>query len=579
MARNDLTVTDGEDIDNEAIEINKRSPLDFLKNGEIARSIIIILCLAIFLVVGLVIIFWAKEPVLRPLGQYSDTNELNAVMGYLKQNEFEYRFYDLKDGKQNVISVNVEDYDRIVEGLTVNGVVDTSPKDGSEILLGDSSFGVSARKEEERLKYAREQQIANMLKNNRKIVDAKVLLAIPRRNVFSRNEQKPSASVNLKIGGSGALSSSEVDAIVDSVASSVHGLEPSRVTVIDQNGRLLNSGSMDAATQSMRRATELQSQKERDYTRKIEEILNPILGYGNYTPMVAVSLGNVSEDITSKTYTDNPTIRSEQVSEEYSNKRKAAGVPGATSNQPPANASIPERITESEANSQNNGGTGSERRNAVRNYELDTTITHTKKHSGNVERLSVSVAINYRDVVGEDGKVTKVPRDEKEISTIHDLLAKGLGIDETRGDTLAVHSVQFFKEDFGEIEPVPFYETEVFEKILRVVLSAIIIIAILLLIVKPMVMSLINKKSPKDNHEEYDVDGEVALEGYDELNLLATHGDDSDSLYNIKNGQVVLPNLHKDEDLLRAVRSLVANEPDLAAQVVKDWVSGLGDEK
>ena len=92
-------------------------------------------------------------------------------------------------------------------------------------------------------------------------------------------------------------------------------------------------------------------------------------------------------------------------------------------------------------------------------------------------------------------------------------------------------------------------------------------------------MSLINKKSPKDNHEEYDVDGEVALEGYDELNLLATHGDDSDSLYNIKNGQVVLPNLHKDEDLLRAVRSLVANEPDLAAQVVKDWVSGLGDEK
>lgn len=92
-------------------------------------------------------------------------------------------------------------------------------------------------------------------------------------------------------------------------------------------------------------------------------------------------------------------------------------------------------------------------------------------------------------------------------------------------------------------------------------------------------MSLINKKSPKDSHEEYDVDGEVALEGYDELNLLATHGDDSDSLYNIKNGQVVLPNLHKDEDLLRAVRSLVANEPDLAAQVVKDWVSGLGDEK
>ncbi len=337
-AKNELVVSDGDSLDNGEVEVKKSSPLNtIVKNGDLMRSVIVILCLLIFLFAGFFLVIWAREPVMRPLGYYNDANELNTVISYLKQHQYEYSFEELKDGKRNAVSVNAEEYDRIVEGLTVDGVISSSPKDGSEILLGDSSFGVSARKEEERLKYAREQQIANMLKNNRKIAEAKVLLAIPRRNVFSRDEQKPSASVTLKVSGSGSLSASEVDSIVESVASSVQGLETSRVTVIDQNGRLLNSGSMDEASQALRRSLELQSQKEAIYKRKIEEILNPILGFGNYTPLVAVALDQVTEETTSQRYNDKPTIRSEQVSEEVSSGRQAIGVPGAVSNQPPAN--------------------------------------------------------------------------------------------------------------------------------------------------------------------------------------------------------------------------------------------------
>lgn len=581
MANNELAVSDNDmDVSGE-MPISKPSPFAILQNGEVMRSVIIILCLAIFLVVGIVIVFWAKEPNMRPLGYYSDNAELNAVVAYLKQHEYKYQYYDIKDGKSNAITVTVEDYDKIIEGMTVDGVVNTSPKDGSDILLGDSGFGVSARKEEERLKYAREQQIANMLKNNRKIADAKVLLAIPKRNVFSREEQKPSASVTLKIAGSGSLLSSEIDAIVDSVASSVHGLEPSRVTVIDQNGRLLNSGSMDEASQAMRRATELQSQKEADYKKKIEAILNPILGYGNYTPLVAVALDPVSEETTSKTYTDNPMIRSEQVSEEYNNRKNVSGVPGATSNQPPANAQIPENLRNGSGSTVTTTaiGDGSERRSAVRNYEMDTTVSHSQKKSGNIERLSVSVAINYKDGQDSEGKPTKIPRTQEELDVIKDLLSKGLGIDETRGDTIAVHTVKFFQEDFAEPEATPFYETDLFEKILRVTLSAIIILSIIVFIVRPMVMSLINRKSPAEEIDEKDLDGEIALDGDDDLNLLVKGDNETEAIYDIKNGQIVVPNLRKDEDLLRAVRSLVSNEPDLAAQVVKDWVSESNGEK
>lgn len=580
MAKNELVVSDGDGSDSGDVLVEKQSPLSILKNGDVMRSIIVILCLSIFLVLGLVLIFWARDPVLRPLGSYDDTKELNSVIAYLKQHQYAYEYNELLDGRRNVISVSTDEYDKVVEGLTVDGIISSAPRDGSEILLGDSAFGVSARKEEERLKYAREQQIANMLKNNRKIVDAKVLLAIPKRNVFSREEQKPSASVTIKVGGSGSLGPGEVDSIVESVASSVQGLETTRVTVIDQNGRLLNSGSMDEASQALRRTTELQSQKEAAYKRKIEEILNPILGIGNYTPMVAVALDPVTEETTSQRYNDKPTIRSEQVSEEYSQGRKAVGVPGAVSNQPPANSSIPDELRQAAgstgvAGSSTSSTTGNERRSAVRNYEVDTTISHARKHSGGIQRLSISVAVNYKEGVDASGNVTKIPRTEQELEIITDLLHKGLGVDESRGDTLAVHTVPFYTEDFGEPEPVPFYENENFEKYARILFSALIIVMLIIFVVRPMIMSLVNKRTPEqEGLAEQDADGAVALEGNDDLNLLAGDSAGDDSLYNIKNGQIVLPDLHRDEDLLKAVRALVSNEPDLAAQVVKDWISG-----
>jgi flagellar M-ring protein FliF len=96
--------------------------------------------------------------------------------------------------------------------------------------------------ESERLKLSRERQLASAIEQFQNVAKAQVLLAIPKDNVFARNERsKPSATVVLSLKGN-ALGQGEVDSIVDMVASAVHGLEPTRVTVTDQNGRLLNSG-------------------------------------------------------------------------------------------------------------------------------------------------------------------------------------------------------------------------------------------------------------------------------------------------------------------------------------------------
>ena len=124
MAKNELVVSDGDGSDSGDVLVEKQSPLSILKNGDVMRSIIVILCLSIFLVLGLVLIFWARDPVLRPLGSYDDTKELNSVIAYLKQHQYAYEYNELLDGRRNVISVSTDEYDKVVEGLTVDGIID-----------------------------------------------------------------------------------------------------------------------------------------------------------------------------------------------------------------------------------------------------------------------------------------------------------------------------------------------------------------------------------------------------------------------------------------------------------------------
>ena len=99
----------------------------------------------------------------------------------------------------------------------------------------------------------------------------------------------------------------------------------------------------------------------------------------------------------------------------------------------------------------------------------------------------------------------------------------------------------------------------------------LVIIVLVVTVVRPMLNRLLYPESRAEG-KEVDMDSSVALEGDDELSLLASQADMQEPVFGVRNGQLVLPDLHRDEDLLRAVRALVANEPDLAAQVVKEWV-------
>ncbi len=540
----------------------KSSALGFLSNTDVLRQITLILGLTICLAIAVFILLWGKEPEMRPLGTFS-TQELVSTLDYLDQQKIPYQV----DGKS--VLVSAENYADIRLRLTRAGLASSSEasNDGEAILLKDSSFGVSQRMESERLKLSRERQLASAIEQFQNVAKAQVLLAIPKDNVFARNERKPSATVVLSLKGA-ALGQGEVDSIVDMVASAVHGLEPTRVTVTDQNGRLLNSGSQDPLSAQTRKEFAMQQKQELEYKQKIDAILIPVLGADNYTAEVDLSLDFSQQEQTRKTYNpDLPAVRSEMTVEENSANGSNGGVPGALTNQPPAASNIPEQAAGGEGGT---GSSGRSRKEATRNFELDTTVSHIRRQQGGIRRMTVSVAVDYKATPGAEGAVTREARSQAELDTLRRLLSGGLGFDVTRGDTLEVVAIPFNRPELEAVADMPIYEQPWFWRAVRIAASVLVIIVLIVTVVRPMLKRLLYPDAKPEG--ELDFDNHTVLGGDDELSLLAAQAE-SEPVFGVRDGHLKLPDLHRDEDLLKAVRALVANEPDLAAQVIKEWVT------
>jgi flagellar M-ring protein FliF len=497
---------------------------------------------------------------MRPLGTY-ETEELITVLDYLDQQKHEYKL----DG--NTIQVPVDEYSSLKLNLARAGL-NKSDQAGDDILLNDMGFGVSQRLEAERLKLSRERQLAKAIEQMSQVRKAQVLLALPKQSVFVRHNQEASATVFVTLRMGNTLDQEEVDSVVDMVASAVPGMKPTRVTVTDQHGRLLSSGSQDPLATARRKEQDLERKQEQALREKIDSVLIPILGLGNYTAQVDIQLDFSAIEQTRKRFDPStPATRSEYTLEDYNNGNVVAGVPGALSNQPPADASIPEDVAQMKDGSLM--GEGSVHKEATRNFELDTTISHERRQTGVVDRQTVSVAIKDKPVTNPDtGEVTYKPLSASELDAIRQVLIGAVGFDQTRGDLLNVLSVKFAEPQIEQITDMPIWENPNFNNWVRWVASALVVIIVVLVLIRPAMKKLLNP-----NAEE---EGAVALDEHgmpissDETTLIGSDIEGGE-VFEFGSG-VDLPNLHKDEDVLKAVRALVANEPELAAQVVKNWV-------
>ncbi|CZF80286.1 Flagellar M-ring protein [Grimontia celer] len=547
------------------------TPTGPLGGIDIARQLILVAAVAICISLVVLLFLWVQEPEMRPLGTY-ETEELIPVLDHLDQQKIDYKL------EGNTIRVPAKDYSTIKLNLSRAGL-NSASEEGDDILMQDMGFGVSQQLERERLKLSRERQLAAAIEKIRAVSKARVLLAMPKQSVFVRHNQEASATVFLTVRGNTQLGQEEVDSIVDMVASAVPSLKPSRVTVTDQHGRLLSSGSQDPMASQRRKEYELERKQEQALREKIDAILIPVLGLGNYTSQVDVTMDFSSIEETRKRFDPaTSSTRSEYTRENYNNTDYVAGVPGALSNQPPVDSAIPQDVQDLK-----NGGAGDKgslSREATRNFELDTTISHRRGQTGTIARQTVSVAVDYiASTNPESGEITRTPVGDAELEKIRRLLVGGVGYAENRGDILEVISVPFVTPEEVALGEVPIWEHENFNDWVRWLAASLVIIVVVLVLIRPAMSKLINPAKDEDgmlgpNGEMLGPDG-LPLSPDDDIGLIGAELDGSNA-FGMSSSNLNLPDLHKDEDLLKAVRALVANEPDLAAQVVKSWVSNDG---
>lgn len=563
----------------EDVDTSKTSSIKgFFKDGEMVHRLIILGFLVIFVaaIIFAVISFSSsgKSPESeRKLGQYS-TQDIGSVLDFLENEGYKYRL------SGNTISVDVKDYNEITEKMLRKGIALPQEKtdEGDQIIMSDTGFGVSQRMENERIKHGREVQLARAIERIDGVQHATVLLAIPKENVFAREKSRPSAAVVVTLKQNAYLTPENVNSIRFLVSSSVHNLMSKDVSVTDQQGRQLSAEvKTDTAENKLQREFEIRTMREAQYRDKLDTILAPMLGLGNYSSEVDVTLDTTVQEETSQLYNpDSQAVRSETLKEQSGNDEKTNpyGVPGSLSNQPPANASIPQQLKNGTANeASTTSDNKKESREAVRNYEVDTTLRHTVRPSNVVQRLTVSVAVDYVKQLDKDGNITYVPRSQEDLDKIADLVRGGLGLNESRGDFVKVETVSF---PHGDIKPpLPWYEQEFFYRLVRIGGSIIIVLIVIIFIIRPLLNKLLHKDEDELNPDvdQDELDSQSALDGYDDFNLIAKNKELADQVYTINHeGGIELPNLHKEADLLKAVRTLASNEPQLTAEVIKDWL-------
>lgn len=413
--------------------------------------------LAIALLVGAWL--WTKDPPYGVLFSNLTDQDGGQIIASLQQQNIPYKFSD--GGGAILVPVGKVHDARLKlasQGLPKGGLV------GFE-LMENQKLGTSQFAEQVNYQRGLEGELARSIQTLGAVRAARVHLAIPKQTAFLRDDLKPSASVLVSLQPGRALDPAQIAGIVHLVSSSVPQLIPTNVSVIDQDGKLVSQGQNGTRNDDLN-PSQLGYVKEVEaqYVRRIETILEPLLGKGNFRTQVAAEVDFNRIDQVEESYLPNPApdtaIRSQQTAESGAGTPSAGGVPGALTNQPPVPATAPITTPQVGGATGAGGGAGNNfTRNATINYELDKTVRHTRGTPGGVKRISVAVAVNHKRPPGNDGKPGKaVPPTSEDLKRVNDLVRESVGFNEKRGDTINVATASFVQSAAEAIPDSPLWK-------------------------------------------------------------------------------------------------------------------------
>jgi flagellar M-ring protein FliF len=497
-----------------------------------------------------------SSPTMSPLFNNISLEDGAQIVEELEQMNIPY---ELSAGGRQVL-VPAENVDKARVLLAGQGLPSNGSGIGYEIFdkgdaLGTSNFVLNVNKLR-----ALEGELARTIATIRQVLSARVHLVVPKRELFSRDKREPTASVILTLRGATELEKMEVNAIKHLVATSVPGLKPTRITIIDNNGRMLAKGIENENDPEVLAAAsqEFRTNYERKLTGTIESLLEKSVGYGKVKAEVNADIDfNRVTTNSEKFDPEGQVARSVQTVEEneQENEKKQDD-----------NVSVGNNLPDAKANNAGfNSNRNLQRTDETTNFEISKTVENHVKETGTVKRLSIAVLVDGIYKANAEGVEKYTPRSDAELEQLQTLVRSAVGYDADRGDVIEVVNMQF--SDGGLIEkesPLDWLKRD-FNSIFQTLVLATVAILVILLIIRPIVnKAIINQeKTEAEDAELQRLLSAPALAG-----MLEDFSEDSDDNATINIDKI---DGGVKSSLYRKVNQLIEGHPEESMGVIRSW--------
>ena len=546
----------------------RQDQLKTLLRNPTTRLLMLLVAVAAAVALGVGIVLWSRGPNFALLYAGLDPKDAAAVTQALQSSGTPFRLG--ADGASISVPADVLADTRLK--LASQGLPQGSTA-GATLPQSDSPFGMSDLAESTRYREMLETDLGNTIAGLQFVRAARVHLALPKASAFIRDNHPASASVLLTLYPGRQLDGSQVQAIVHLVSSSVPDLDPSQVSIVDQQGALLTSSDPDSPGAVGDAHMRLVTRMENSYAQRIEALLTPLVGAGRVRAQVDVALDFSQTEKASESYdSDKPALRSEQTSSEQKHDGAAGEVAGALSNQPPntvaqptaakPNAGTPPAANAASATAANATPTDTSS-SATRNYELGRTISHVSDPAGKLTRLTVAVVVD--DKPAPDGKGKSIPLSTQELQHLTELTKNVVGFDQQRGDSVTVIN-QAFSDTPVDSAPVdePFWQRPGMLDLIKQGAGILIAVLIAFGLLRPLLKGLLRGS-------DHPV---PALAGPVPTVSVRIADDEREDQVRITSPQI---QSMAYEQKIGAARKLAQENSKQVAQVVMNWVGEDGD--
>jgi len=425
-------------------------------------------------------------------------------------------------------------------------------------LFDKTSYGMTEFMQNINYKRAIQGELARTINQMPEVKTSRVHIALPERTLFYDREKEVTASIFLKLKPGKSLPKDQVAGIVQFVAGSIEGLKAENITVIDSSGKILyKSGDSSSPVVLSGQQYELQKSVEKRLEESIQSMLSTFLPASRSIVRANIELNLRKVEIVEEEYNpEKAVVATSKSSKEMvaSKSVKVGGVPGVASNSPGAQPK--------EANKDNQDKSKeSEREEEQKTYELSKTIRKIVEPYGDIKRVSLAVVVDgkYEKVKGQKGEESKyIPRSQKELNDIKNLVARAVGYNEERGDKIEVVSAPFETENVSDEKG--FMEVsnkkEILYDVVKYVFYLTILLSVFLFVVKPILGILKDRGSA------------IAMRQVSEISDLYTGAKPISADKILKEGIEPAPVLGKPQPAFASA----LQDKALVKSILKEWV-------